>query len=461
MGKLEFNGKKAFSHLKQLAVEIGPRLTGSTGEHRAGRYIAKHFRSLGLRTRLQKYPSITFESAECAFQVWDRGKWRKIECQPVMLSKNTPPRGVQGPIHFIESGEEEYLTPEMKGRILMVCGRIDPELFPRILSYKPLALIIIEMQVTDEPIRVNFLDHNRKIFGNLPAGRIRHLDGLDLIKRKVDKARFVLRNRERKSHSINVIGEKKGDLLADEIVVVCSHYDSSMGITGASDNAGGSALMLELARIFAGCGSRRTLRFVAFAGEETGLNGSLHYSRDLFKRDARDKKKKTFNKKIDQTELDKHRLCFNLDVHGAVLGQNRALYSGEDSVGISVKLLAKETGTVVNVQKGPMASDGTCLAALNVPAIQLARYGGTSSFMHSTLDHIRNLSPGSLEMLGRFSERYLKRYVAESAAFPFARNVPDDQLKKINRFFAKGLKTTPPGEKEEKTPTAKKKTRKR
>ncbi|MHC4943872.1 MAG: M28 family metallopeptidase [Planctomycetota bacterium] len=461
MGKLEFSGKKAFSHLKHLAVEIGSRLTGSPGEHKAARYIAKYFRSLGLETRLQKYPSITFEAGECLFQVLDRGKWRTVDCQPVMLSKNTPPKGVRGRIHFIHSGEEEYLTPEMKGRIVMVCGRIDPELFPRILTYKPLALIMIEMQVTEEPLRVNFLDHNRKVFGNLPAGRIRHLEGLDIVKRNLERARFVLRTRERKSHSINVIGEKKGDLLPEEIVMVCSHYDSSMGITGASDNAGGSALMMELARIFARNGSRRTLRFVAFSGEETGLHGSLHYSRDLFKRDAREKKKKTFNKKIDKTEMDKHRLCFNLDVHGAVLGQNRALYSGEEAVGVSVKLLAKETGTVVNVQKAPMASDGTCLAALNVPTIQLARYGGTSSFLHSTLDDIRNLSPGSLELLGRFSERFLKRYVAESAAFPFTRKVPDDQLKKINRFFVKGLKTTPPGEKEEKKPVAKKKTRKR
>ncbi|MBU0754968.1 MAG: M28 family peptidase, partial [Planctomycetes bacterium] len=198
--------------------------------------------------------------------------------------------------------------------------------------------------------------------------------------------------------------------------------------------------------------SRRTLRFVAFSGEETGLNGSLYYSRKLFLNDNRAKKKKEFNKKIHKTDCDKHRLCFNLDVHGAVLGRNRALYSGEEIVGASVNLLGKETGTVVQVVKGPMSSDGTCLAALNIPTIQLARYGGTSSFMHSTLDDIRHLGPRPLQQLGRFTELFLKRYVAMSAAFPFKRNVPDDQMKLIKRFFALGLKTTPPGEKEEKPP---------
>lgn len=461
MKKLRFNGKSAYQHIKDLAVGIGPRLTGSAGEHRAAKYIEKHFRSLKLKTSLQKYPTITFGLKKCVFKVLDRGKWRAVPCQPVMLSKNTPPRGVEGEIYFAESGEEEYLSPEMGGKIVVVCGRIPAELYPRVLKYKPLALIIIETELTEEPIRVNFMDHNRKAFGNWPAGRIRHLDGLDIIQRKVKRARFNLQTTEKKSHSFNVIGELKGDTLPDEITVVCGHYDSSMGITGASDNAGGTALVMELARVFAEAGSRRTLRFVAFSGEETGLYGSLHYSRDLFKKSEREKKKKNFNAKVHKTEMEKHRLCFNLDVHGAVLGSNKALYSGEDAVGISVKLLAKEIGTVVNVTKGPMSSDGTSLAALKIPTIQLARYGGTTHYLHSTMDDIKYICPEALEKLGAFTEQFLKRYISDGSAFPFKRDVPEDQMKKIKRYFKEGLKTTPPGEKEEKKPAKKKKSKAR
>jgi hypothetical protein len=457
MDRTEFSGKKAFGHLRHLAVEIGPRLTGSAGEHSAARYIDKHFRSLGLKTRLQKYPSITFAAGKCVFQVEDRGKWRDIPCQPVMMSKNTPPAGVKGEIYFADTGGEEYLSAEMAGKVVLVCGRIDPEHYPRLLQSRPLAIIMIETQLSEEPIRVNFMDHVRSVFGNLPAGRIRHLDGLDAVKRGLKRARFVLRTRERASHSFNVIGELPGEDLADEIVVVCSHYDSSMGISGASDNAGGTAVMMELARLFSRAGSRRTLRFIAFSGEETGLNGSLHYARQLFRKDKMEKKRKTFNKKIHKTDLDKHRLCFNLDVHGAVLGHNETLYSGEEALGIAVRLLAKETGTVVKVRKAPMSSDGTCLAALKIPTVQFARYGGTTGFLHSTLDDIRNLSPGALEITGAFSERYLKRYAAEAAAFPFERTVPEDQLKRIKKFFIKGLKTTPPGEREEKKAAGRKK----
>jgi len=458
MSKSEFNGKRAFDYLKHLAVDIGPRLTGSPGEHKAARYIEKHFRSCGLKTRLQKYPAITFNAKTSEFKVKDRGRWRDVECQPVMMSKTTPASGVEGELYFAEGGEEEHISSAMKGKILIVCGRIDPSLFPRVLEHKPLALILIETQITDEPIRVNFMDHNRVVFGNLPCARIRHLDGLDIVKRGLKQGRFLFRSEEKKSHSINVIGELKGKDLEEEMVVVCSHYDSSMGITGASDNAGGTAVMMELARVLALEGSRRTLRFVAFSGEETGLNGSLYYARELHKNDVKEKDKKSFNKKIHKTESDRHRLCFNLDVHGAVLGRNEAYYLGEDAVGISVRLLAKETGNVVFVKKAPMSSDGTCLAGLNIPTIQLARYGGTTHFLHSTMDDIKNLSSEALHKAGGFTELYLKRYVAAGAAFPFERKVPEDQMKRVKRYFTEGLKTTPPGEEEEtKKPTARKK----
>jgi len=443
MEKSVFSGRNAYRHLEELSVRIGPRLTGSRGEHAAADYVERHFKSLRLAPRRQKYPCITFRSVRCSFQVRDGGKWRSLECQPVMLRRNTPAGGVEGPRHFVESGEEEYLSPDVGGKIVLVCG-------------SSLTLnSMIEGQVTEEPIRVNFMDHNRKVFGNLPACRIRHLDGLDVVKRRLGRGRLELTTRESASHSFNVIGEKKGSDLPEEIIAVTSHYDSSMGIPGASDNAGGTALMMELARVIAQTGTRRTFRFIAFSGEETGLYGSLHYARELCRADEREKKRKAFEKKIHKTEMEKHRLCFNLDVHGAVLGLNRAVWAGEPAVGASVKLLSKETGTAVHPAQDVMASDGTCLAALQIPTIQLARYGGTSQFMHSSLDDIRNLSPDALEQLGRFAERWLRRYAADAAAFPFERSVPEDQMKKIKKFFTKGLKTTPPGEKEEKKPRKK------
>lgn len=62
-----FDGEKAYQHLKHLAVTIGPRLTGSPGEHKAAAYIAGVFRSLGLKVTEQRFPSITYGNHKCVY----------------------------------------------------------------------------------------------------------------------------------------------------------------------------------------------------------------------------------------------------------------------------------------------------------------------------------------------------------------------------------------------------------
>lgn len=106
----------------------------------------------------------------------------------------------------------------------------------------------------------------------------------------------------------NVVGVKEGNDLKDEIIIVTAHYDSRIIIprefgirdffdsrirkpylwpvwsdtyvcesasgTGADDNAGGVACMLELARILQNELFNRTIYFIAFSGEEYNLLGS-------------------------------------------------------------------------------------------------------------------------------------------------------------------------------------------
>ena len=63
--------------------------------------------------------------------------------------------------------------------------------------------------------------------------------------------RIKIKSKEWDSTSQNVIGEIKGTEKPNEIIVVCGHYDTVVDITGASDNGGGTVMMMELARIFA------------------------------------------------------------------------------------------------------------------------------------------------------------------------------------------------------------------
>ena len=82
----------------------------------------------------------------------------------------------------------------------------------------------------------------------------------------------------------NAIAEIPGGDLADEVVMLGGHLDSWHAGTGATDNAIGCAVMMEVGRILTAIGvrPRRTIRVALWSGEEQGLLGSQAYVREHF-----------------------------------------------------------------------------------------------------------------------------------------------------------------------------------
>lgn len=84
----------------------------------------------------------------------------------------------------------------------------------------------------------------------------------------------------------NVIAEIKGTdpLLKDEVVMIGAHLDSWQSGTGATDNASGSAVMIEAMRIIkaVGIAPKRTIRIGLWSAEEEGLLGSRGYVKNTF-----------------------------------------------------------------------------------------------------------------------------------------------------------------------------------
>ena len=84
----------------------------------------------------------------------------------------------------------------------------------------------------------------------------------------------------------NTIAEIPGTdpALKDEVVMLGAHLDSWHSAGGATDNAAGSAVAMEAARILLASGlkPRRTIRVALWSGEEQGLNGSREYVKQQF-----------------------------------------------------------------------------------------------------------------------------------------------------------------------------------
>jgi Zn-dependent M28 family amino/carboxypeptidase len=81
--------------------------------------------------------------------------------------------------------------------------------------------------------------------------------------------------------SYNTVAEIPGTDKADEVIMLGGHLDSWHAATGATDNAIGSSIMLEAARLIQTLGlkPRRTIRVVLFANEEFGLSGAKEYAK--------------------------------------------------------------------------------------------------------------------------------------------------------------------------------------
>jgi len=144
----------------------------------------------------------------------------------------------------------------------------------------------------------------------LAAGRF---DALEVLQRKADEGDSVSADvphvavdgqavfRKVSASTRNVLGLLRGTgALAEETVVVGAHYDH-LGIqrpmmrrfkagkpvhetsdpqihNGADDNASGTSGVIETARLLAeGPRLKRSVLFIAFTGEESGLHGSKHY----------------------------------------------------------------------------------------------------------------------------------------------------------------------------------------
>lgn len=84
----------------------------------------------------------------------------------------------------------------------------------------------------------------------------------------------------------NVVAEIPGSdpVLKDELVMLGGHLDSWHGATGATDNAAGCSVMMEVVRLLQSTGlkPRRTIRIALWGGEEQGLIGSRNYVTNHF-----------------------------------------------------------------------------------------------------------------------------------------------------------------------------------
>lgn len=208
---------------------------------------------------------------------------------------------------------------------------------------------------------------------------------------------------------IGVIPGKKPEF-EGQSVVVGAHYDH-LGLGwpdvrkgnegkihyGADDNASGISVMLELANLFGqDAPPDRTIIFIAFSGEESGLRGSKYYVKNT--------KNYPVNKIIG---------FLNLDTVGR-LGKNKILVINSSSAS-EWKHIAMGIGFVTGigyelVSEDLDASDQVSFIEAGVPAIQI--FSGPHRDYHRPTDQVEKIDAAGMVKIATFSREAIT-YLAE------------------------------------------------
>ncbi len=429
-----FDGKRAYDHIVELAVKIGPRLCGTDREKAAIDYVHDCFKSFGLQPVIQSFKMASDKVLESRLEIIEPalGEFR---CMQQLGTKNTPPEGVTGELVFVEGTQEPQVGPHITGKIVVLVGSPISNDRRNVLKYNPLAVLSVGSTIGSEPNTFHLvLKDNLYPYESAPVLFITYEDTLKLFNSNARLAKVTVRSTHEMGESHNVIAEVKGSDFPEQIVVIGGHIDSVPMEPGATDNAAGVATIVELARLYAEKGSKRTLRFAAWGSEEQSGGGAMTYVHRLKKQDKEEKNESSFMKGISKTELDNHLMYINLDVLGMSLGHNGCHVDGLEEMGNYIKALSCELGVPHEIRTDVYGSDNISFFSAGVPALSFARLGTATQHMHTVRDTIDLISVPQMEIIGRFLDVFISRTTAEGYLFPFKRQVPDEKLAMIKSF---------------------------
>ncbi len=201
----------------------------------------------------------------------------------------------------------------------------------------------------------------------------------------------------------NVIAYVKGKSLPDSFFVFTAHYDhlGYMGrkafFPGANDNASGTAMVLSLSRYFADPANRPdySVAFMAFAAEETGLNGSRYYvNNPLF-------------------PLDKIKFVINLDMIGTG-SKGITVVNGKvfDKAFDLLNQINDEKGYLKSIKsRGEACNSDHCPFYMSgVPSIFIYTRGDEFTEYHNPGDLAKDLPLTEYKDLFRLLVDFVKKY---------------------------------------------------
>ncbi len=381
------DSKRIYKDIHYLSETIGPRVTGTKQEKQAAEFIKKRLKSYGYKVETQK-----FSIPDQMIGHLTAGG-NQIDINIPAGSAATAKKGLIAELYDAKLGSPEDFTAEAAGKIALISrGEFTfQEKVANAVAAGAIGVLIYDNSDQSAPL-------NPSIGGEttVPVGGISKASGISLLNDIALQGKTVTLTVEKlgSATSQNIIATrapKKGS--EHEIVHVSAHMDSVPFSPGANDNASGTAVALEIARILKSYPIDKELRFVFVGAEEIGLVGSAYYVSEL-----------------SQNEIKRSIANVNMDMVGTDWEKATAIFlnavDGKANIVSDTALAtARRIGTpseLILYQRG--SSDHVSFHDAGIPAINfIRREPGTANlepYYHTPQDTVEHISKKRLQEAG-------------------------------------------------------------
>ena len=373
VGAAEPDGARILEAVRVFSDTIGARVAGTENERIAAGLIADWLDELGYDVDLQEFGVGTELGRASSLSI----EGPDNQTVPTLPFSNSGSGEANGRLVYAEAGLPEDFSAEAGGAIVLI--RRDGVVFfkdkvANAITAGARGVVIFN----NEPgILLGDLDSSVSV----PVVGISMAEGEDLLA-ALDKGEVTARvsvGGLSSATSYNVIATPPGEQCE---TVTGGHYDSVALGTGASDNATGTATVLEIAAVMAHNGDMGANCFVLFGGEELGLLGSRHYVAQLADK-----------------ERDRIKAMLNLDMVG--VGDEAWWLIGDTDLQAQMARLATGLGidAVASTLIRGLSSDHASFIAGNIPALMFHRW--EDPLLHTPQDNSDRVNPEYLEEAAR------------------------------------------------------------
>ncbi len=280
--------KEMIKDMNNLVIGDNARVAGFKGEEKAAKYLKKEFKKLGLDADIKDFDLdrpisvgngyLNIDGEKLFIKSFNGGQpiSDDFDADVVYLGYGQPSDiekvgSLEGKVALIERGENSFAQ---KAQNAYKAGAKAVIIFNNSIG-------AITASLGDDVPRIPVLgmsqENGKKIVDKLQQGEV-----VNLTKENFD---IDIEYKEQ-GNSYNVIGTLKANKnhKKAKTIILGAHFDS-VSSPGASDNASGTAVILEVARLLSNPDIKKNLKynieFVAFGGEELGLLGSKEYVKEL------------------------------------------------------------------------------------------------------------------------------------------------------------------------------------